>query len=172
MLCCLLKREDVNKQNNIRRPRKNSHLPLILVLEPLMQSVWVELQGSFQASFTLNLHDCVGAANHFNETHTVSQWQTAIGKHTGDKTYIISSKKVNKLKQKHTKRKWYTDRDKKRFLPQVQSLILPNVFHDFNNLQCQHVLPQVWNTKSTGRTISVNNILGCTEIIHLQHISV
>lgn len=51
---------------------KNSHLALVLVLEPLMQSVRVELQGSLQAAFTLNLHDGVRAANHLNETHTVS----------------------------------------------------------------------------------------------------
>lgn len=50
-----------------------SHLALVLVPEPLVQSVGVELQGSFQASFTLDLHDGVRAADHFNQTNTVSQ---------------------------------------------------------------------------------------------------
>lgn len=52
--------------------KEPSHLALVLVLEPLMQSVRVELQSSFQTSFTLNLHDRVGAANHLNEAHAVS----------------------------------------------------------------------------------------------------
>lgn len=51
---------------------QNSHLALVLVLEPLMQSIRVELQCPFQASFTLNLHDGVGVANHLNETHAIS----------------------------------------------------------------------------------------------------
>lgn len=58
---------------SINANRNHSHLALVLVPEPLMQSVGVELQGSFQASFTLNLHDGVGAANHFNQTNTIAQ---------------------------------------------------------------------------------------------------
>ena len=64
--------------------KMDSHFSLVLVLEPLMQSVGVELQGSLQASFTLDLHDGVGATHHLDETHAVSQRQAAIGEHPTD----------------------------------------------------------------------------------------
>lgn len=49
----------------------NSHLALVLVLEPLMQRVAVELQRPLQASFALDLHDGVRVSHHLDETHTV-----------------------------------------------------------------------------------------------------
>lgn len=51
---------------------KDSHLALVLVFQPLMQSVGVELKSSLQTAFTLNLHDGVRAANHLDETHAVA----------------------------------------------------------------------------------------------------
>lgn len=99
-----------------------------------MQSVGVELQGSFQASFTLNLHDGVGAADHFNQTNAISQWKTAIGKHPGNtqKEYSIQNTAMTEKN---------TEITEKQIVPQVQSLTLPNILHDFDNLQSQHVLP-------------------------------
>lgn len=38
-------------------------------------------------------------------------------------------------------------------VPEVQSLILPDVLHDFNNLQSQHILSQVYNTDTRGRQL-------------------
>lgn len=67
----------------------------------------------------------------------------------------VNSEEEETTVQKDRKRKF--DTDLKSFLPQVQSLILPNVLHDFNNLQGQHVLPQVWSTKITTKKIHRRN---------------
>lgn len=34
-----------------------------------------------------------------------------------------------------------TEITEEKIVPQVQSLTLPNILHDFNDLQSQHVLP-------------------------------
>ena len=31
-----------------------------------------------------------------------------------------------------------------RHSPEIHSLLLPNIVHDSNNLQCQHILTKVW----------------------------
>ena len=41
-----------------------------------------------------------------------------------------------------------TDR---RYLPEIHSLLLPNIVHDSNDLQCQHILTKVW-TKTNARS--------------------
>lgn len=46
-----------------------------------MQCMAVELQGSFQASFTLNLHDRMRAPHYLDESHTVTNRQTTIRQH-------------------------------------------------------------------------------------------
>ena len=42
------------------------HLALILILQPLVEGVAVELERPLQASFALNLHNGVGASDHFD----------------------------------------------------------------------------------------------------------
>lgn len=59
-----------------------SHLPFILVLQPLVKSVAVELQRPLQATLALNLHNGVGIPHHFNESHAVTDWQAPIGQHS------------------------------------------------------------------------------------------
>lgn len=74
---------------------KSSRLALVLVLQPLVQGGAVELQCPFETSFTLDLHDGMRTPHNFNKTHTVSDGQAAIGKHSVNKcpskrTQIIS----------------------------------------------------------------------------------
>ena len=58
-----------------RRRRRRSgdpRLPAVLVPEPLVQRVGVELQRPLQASLTLDLHDGVGVPDHLDQPHTVA----------------------------------------------------------------------------------------------------
>lgn len=49
-------------------------------------------------------------------------------------------------------------------VPQVKSLILPNVLHDFDNLQSQHILAQVYSIKKTSRKVKLKRQAGnCDE---------
>lgn len=61
-----------------------SHLSPVLVLEPLVQRVAVELQRPLQASFTLDLHDGVGVPHHLDQAHAVADGQAAVRQHPGD----------------------------------------------------------------------------------------
>ncbi len=57
-------------------------LPLVLLSDPVVQCVAVELQRPLQASFTLDLHDGVRVLHHLDETDTVADGQTAIRQHS------------------------------------------------------------------------------------------
>lgn len=59
----------------------HSHLPLVLVFEPLMQRVAVELQRPLEAAFALDLHDGVGVPHHLDQTHAVADGETAVRQH-------------------------------------------------------------------------------------------
>ena len=39
-----------------------------------------------------------------------------------------------------------------RYLPEIHSLLLPNIVHDSNDLQCQHILTKVWTKKQKKNT--------------------
>lgn len=67
--------------NKKTKQQEISHFSFVLVLEPLMQRMAVELQCSFQASFTLNLHDRMRAPHYLDESHTVTNRQTTIRQH-------------------------------------------------------------------------------------------
>lgn len=56
----------------------SSHFSFVLVFEPLVERVAVELQCAFQAPFALNLHDGVRISHHLNKSHTVTDRQTTI----------------------------------------------------------------------------------------------
>lgn len=59
----------------------HSHLPLVLVFEPLMQRVAVELQRPLEAAFALDLHDGVGVPHHLDQAHAVADGQAAVRQH-------------------------------------------------------------------------------------------
>ena len=58
------------------------HLALILVLQPLVEGVAVELERPLQASFALNLHNGVGVLHHLDQPNAVPYGQTAIRQHS------------------------------------------------------------------------------------------
>lgn len=66
--------------NRVPKPF-HSHLPLVLVLEPLMQCVAVELQRPLEAAFALDLHDGVGVPHHLDQAHAVTDGQAAVRQH-------------------------------------------------------------------------------------------
>jgi hypothetical protein len=55
-----------------RRRSGDPRLSAVLVPEPLVQRVGVELQRPLQAALTLDLHDGVGVADHLDEPHAVA----------------------------------------------------------------------------------------------------
>lgn len=69
-------------ENEVYNQMAYLRLSVVLVFDPVVKRVGVELQCPLQASFALNLHDSVAVLYHLNETNTVPDGQAAIRQHS------------------------------------------------------------------------------------------